>query len=129
MDPLYAVDHAYASGDVVSVSGSLDLLVRGPVGGYLPERIVAYGRIHPRQPRFDVDADAVVDLVTVEGTTLVVYRGGSDGVFAGAPLVPAHGAGDAVRTIVAGDLDGDARADVAVCDGLGVLVVSSGGAP
>ncbi|MBC8067331.1 MAG: VCBS repeat-containing protein [Deltaproteobacteria bacterium] len=272
MDPLYVVNHDYVVGDVGGTMGSLDLQVRGPLGGYLPERAVAHGRLHHLRPLVaigalapdrpavvvsdaeaelrvlfadgislepttskplmlpsnasalgttdldadgiddvvallpdrlalvrsagdgtltllgettppilgptmivgdldgvggrdivlvgdqgiavglvspdaiawhaqpelvitspavlaDVDGDEALDLVTVEGTTLVAYRRGGDVTFAAAPLVVAHGVGDAVRTIVAGDLDGDARADLAVCDGLGVLVVSSGGAP
>jgi len=271
MDPLYVVDHHGFVGDVGYTRGSLDLLVRGPLGGYLPERIAAQGTIRFHQPRYaigafaqagpsvvvsdgdselrmlvadglslvptpdtplplssyvralavtdldgdglddvvalhedrvalirstaggplvllgeitppimgsallvgdldaiggndivlvgeggtavglvspdaidwhtqpelaitspsvlvDLDMDAVADLVTVDGAMLVVYRGGSGGTFASQPSTIAQGVGDAVRTIVAGDLDGDARADVAVCDGLGVLVVSVGSA-
>lgn len=72
----------------------------------------------------DVDADGLLDLVTVLDDQLVAHLGGGDGSFAPVPLPLSSGVGERVAEIGAGDLDGDGRSELVVCDEQGIVVVT-----
>lgn len=73
----------------------------------------------------DVDADGLLDLVTVLDDQLVAHLGGGgDGSFAPIPAPLSSGVGAQVAELGAGDLDGDGRSELVVCDEQGILVVT-----
>jgi hypothetical protein len=77
----------------------------------------------------DANGDGVLDLATIVGAELVVYLGAGDGTFTVPPQSLSPGVGEVVQDLAAGDLDGDGRDDLAVCDELGVLVVHTTAGP
>ena len=71
----------------------------------------------------DVDTDGVVDLVSTDATTVVAYSGIGDGTFSDDASILSTAAGEKVVDLDVGDVDGDGRDAVVVCDEQGVLVI------
>lgn len=121
---------AVHTGDL-DATGSRDVVFAGTEG--IAVGLVAAGTVEWRtQPEIvvdwassllDADGDGALDLLTATGGSLLAYRGAGDGTFLVPPVSLSVGVGEQARMIVSGDLDADGRADVAVCDELGVLVV------
>ena len=98
-------------------SGSVSVLLQQADASFVAAPAVASGDDLAAQPRgADVDGDRVLDLAAAAATSpggVAVLRGNGAGGFAPVPGSPfATGANNA-RTVVAADLDGDGRVDLA----------------
>ncbi len=131
--PPPALHHTVAVGDLDG-QGAPDIVLAGPDGVVVGLVTVAQLIWLPPQPApavpnpwtlMDFDGDGTLDLVTTDADQVLAYAGLGDGTLATEAQVLSVGVGSEVLDLAAGDLDGDGRDEVVVCDDLGLLVVSS----
>lgn len=115
--------------------GAADIVLAGPegivVGLVTAGQIAWMSQSAPVLPNpwvlVDFDGDGMLDVVTAEADLVLAYRGLGDGTLVTEAQVLSSGVGEEVLDLAAGDLDGNGRDEVVVCDDAGMLVVSAGG--